>query len=74
MPNPLSKQHVISISDLTREQLELLLQTAWKRNAEPTGNLLEGKLIGSGFFEHSTRTRLSFETAVQRRGGKVIVF
>ena len=74
MPNPLYKQHVISISDLTREQLELLLQTALKLKSEPHGNLLEGKLIGSCFFEPSTRTRLSFETAVQRLGGKVIGF
>ena len=36
--------------------------------------MLEGKLIGSCFFEPSTRTRLSFETAVQRLGGKVIGF
>lgn len=74
MPNPLYKQHVISISDLTREQLELLLQTALKLKSEPHGNLLEGKLISSCFFEPSTRTRLSFETAVQRLGGKVIGF
>ncbi len=74
MPNPLYRQHVISISDLTTEQLELLLQTALKLKADPRDNLLEGKLIGSCFFEPSTRTRLSFETAVQRLGGKVIGF
>ena len=74
MPNPLYRQHVISISDLTTEQLELLLQTALKLKAEPRDDLLEGKLIGSCFFEPSTRTRLSFETAVQRLGGKVIGF
>ena len=74
MPNPLYRQHVISISDLTTEQLELLLQTALKLKANPRDDLLEGKLIGSCFFEPSTRTRLSFETAVQRLGGKVIGF
>ena len=74
MPNPLYRQHVISISDLTTEQLELLLQTALKLKEHPRGDLLEGKLIGSCFFEPSTRTRLSFETAVQRLGGKVIGF
>ena len=74
MPNPLYRQHVISISDLTTEQLELLLQTALKLKADPRDDLLEGKLIGSCFFEPSTRTRLSFETAVQRLGGKVIGF
>lgn len=74
MPNPLYRQHVISISDLTTEQLELLLQTALKLKTDPRDDLLEGKLIGSCFFEPSTRTRLSFETAVQRLGGKVIGF
>ncbi|STZ77218.1 aspartate carbamoyltransferase [Bergeriella denitrificans] len=74
MPNPLYQQHVISISDLTTAQLELLLNTALKLKAEPRGDLLKGKLIGSCFFEPSTRTRLSFETAVQRLGGKVIGF
>ena len=74
MPNPLYRQHVISISDLTTEQLELLLQTALKLKVAPRDDLLEGKLIGSCFFEPSTRTRLSFETAVQRLGGKVIGF
>lgn len=74
MPNPLYRQHIISISDLTKEQLELLLQTALKLKKQPREDLLEGKLIGSCFFEPSTRTRLSFETAVQRLGGKVIGF
>lgn len=74
MPNPLYRQNVISIADLTTPQLELLLNTALKLKAEPRSDLLEGKLIGSCFFEPSTRTRLSFETAVQRLGGKVIGF
>ena len=74
MLNPLYRQHVISISDLSTEQLELLLQTALKLKEHPHDDLLEGKLIGSCFFEPSTRTRLSFETAVQRLGGKVIGF
>ncbi|ATD65888.1 aspartate carbamoyltransferase [Neisseria weixii] len=74
MPNPLYRQNVISIADLTTPQLELLLNTALKLKAGPRSDLLEGKLIGSCFFEPSTRTRLSFETAVQRLGGKVIGF
>ncbi|MDO1509813.1 MULTISPECIES: aspartate carbamoyltransferase [unclassified Neisseria] len=74
MPNLLYRQNVISIADLSTPQLELLLHTALKLKAEPRDDLLEGKLIGSCFFEPSTRTRLSFETAVQRLGGKVIGF
>lgn len=74
MPNLLYRQNVISISDLSTPQLELLLHTALKLKAEPRTDLLKGKLIGSCFFEPSTRTRLSFETAVQRLGGQVIGF
>lgn len=74
MANLLYRKNLISISDLSTEQLELLLHTSLKLKAEPCNHLLEGKLIGSCFFEPSTRTRLSFETAVQRLGGKVIGF
>lgn len=74
MPNPLYGQHLISIPDLSNEQLQCLLDTALRLKREPRRNLLEGRLIGSCFFEPSTRTRLSFETAVQRLGGKVIGF
>ena len=74
MPNPLYGQPLISIPDLSNEQLECLLDTALRLKREPRYNLLEGRLIGSCFFEPSTRTRLSFETAVQRLGGKVIGF
>ncbi len=52
----------------------LLLDTALQLKQQPRDDLLAGKLIASCFFEPSTRTRLSFETAVQRLGGKVIGF
>ncbi|MGF6148679.1 Aspartate carbamoyltransferase catalytic chain [Kingella potus] len=74
MPNPLYRRNIISVSDLTTGQLELLLHTALKLKAEPRGDLLAGRLVASCFFEPSTRTRLSFETAVQRLGGQVIGF
>ncbi|MGL5470539.1 MAG: aspartate carbamoyltransferase, partial [Shewanella sp.] len=74
MPNLLYRQHIISVADLSNEQLELLLDTALKLKKNPREDLLKGKIIGSCFFEPSTRTRLSFETAVQRLGGKVIGF
>ena len=74
MANLLYQQHLISINDLSTAQLELLLHTALKLKHTPQPDLLAGKLIGSCFFEPSTRTRLSFETAVQRLGGKVIGF
>lgn len=74
MPNPLYGQHLISIPDLSTEQLECLLYTALQLKKQPNRTLLQGKLIASCFFEPSTRTRLSFETAVQRLGGQVIGF
>ncbi|MDO4433597.1 MAG: aspartate carbamoyltransferase [Alysiella sp.] len=74
MPNPLYRRHLISVADLLPDELRLLLDTALKLKHEPRHDLLAGKLIASCFFEPSTRTRLSFETAVQRLGGKVIGF
>ena len=42
--------------------------------ANPAQSLLKGKVIATLFFEPSTRTRLSFETAINRLGGKIIGF
>ena len=41
---------------------------------QPTSKLLEGKVIATLFFEPSTRTRLSFESAINRLGGKIVGF
>ncbi len=74
MPNPLYQKNIVSIADLSVSELQLLLDTALKLKNHPRNDLLAGKLIASCFFEPSTRTRLSFETAVQRMGGTVIGF
>ena len=74
MPNPLYRQNILSVSDLSIEQLQCLLDTALRLKRQPHGDLLEGRLIASCFFEPSTRTRLSFETAANRLGAKVIGF
>ncbi|MGL6069701.1 aspartate carbamoyltransferase [Craterilacuibacter sp.] len=74
MTNTLYRKHIISIPDFTREELELVVETAGRLKREPRNDLLQGKLIASCFFEPSTRTRLSFETAVQRLGGTIIGF
>ena len=63
MANPLYQKHIISINDLSREDLELVLATAAKLKANPQPELLKHKVIASCFFEASTRTRLSFETS-----------
>ena len=50
------------------------MKTAEKFEENPNSDILSGKVLGSLFFEPSTRTRLSFETAVNRLGGRVIGF
>lgn len=74
MVNPLYQKHIISINDLSRKELELVLDTAASLKAQPQPELLKHKVIASCFFEASTRTRLSFETAMHRLGASVIGF
>lgn len=72
--NFLYQKHVISVSDMNREMLELIVLTTEKVKRQKTSSLLSGKIIGSCFFEPSTRTRLSFEVAVCKLGGTTIGF
>ncbi len=65
---------LISINDFTKEEYLKLISIASEFEANPNQDLLKGKVVAVLFFEPSTRTRLSFETAVQRLGGKVIGF
>ncbi len=65
---------LVSIDQCTREDILRILDSAEKFEANPNRNLLEGKVAATLFFEPSTRTRLSFETAVNRLGGRVIGF
>ncbi|MGP4132006.1 hypothetical protein OJE16_20635 [Pantoea tagorei] len=74
MANPLYRKHIISINDLSRDELELVLHTAARLKANPQPELLKHKVIASCFFEASTRTRLSFETAIHRLGASVVGF
>lgn len=74
MKNTLFRRDIISVSDLSRDDLELIVATAKYLKHHPQPSLLKDKIIASCFFEASTRTRLSFETAVQRLGGSVIGF
>ncbi|WAT00259.1 aspartate carbamoyltransferase [Rouxiella chamberiensis] len=74
MANPLYQKHIISINDLSREALEQVLDTAASLKANPQPELLKHKVIASCFFEASTRTRLSFETAIHRLGAQVVGF
>ncbi len=74
MANSLYRKHIISINDLSRDELELVLHTAAQLKARPQPELLKHKVIASCFFEASTRTRLSFETAIHRLGASVVGF
>ncbi|CAM3674754.1 aspartate carbamoyltransferase [Rahnella bruchi] len=74
MANPLYQKDIISINDLSRGELELVLDTAASLKANPQPELLKHKVIASCFFEASTRTRLSFETSMHRLGASVVGF
>ena len=67
-------KNLVSISDFTKNDILKVLALAAEFEKNPNQRLLEGKVVGSIFYEPSTRTRLSFETAVNRLGGRVIGF
>ena len=64
----------VTIADLSKEKIMSLLEAAARFEESPNRKTLDGKVIATLFFEPSTRTRLSFETAVNRLGGRVIGF
>ena len=70
----MGKKSLISIWDFSKEEILHVLETAKEFEQNRVQNFLEGKVIASLFFEPSTRTRLSFETAINRLGAKVIGF
>ena len=78
MPNPLFNQSLISAAQLTPELLSVMFSLADKYQHEVAAKgvleVLSNKIMASLFFEPSTRTRLSFEAAMHRLGGKVIGF
>ena len=65
---------LVSIADIDKEQILGLLERARYFEEHPNSRMLDGKVVATLFFEPSTRTRLSFETAVNRLGGRVIGF
>ena len=65
---------LISITDFTKGEYLKIMHLAEDFEANPNQKLLQGKVIATLFFEPSTRTRLSFETAINRLGGKIIGF
>ncbi|MDP3434451.1 MAG: aspartate carbamoyltransferase [Bacteroidota bacterium] len=70
----MKKKDLISITDYSKEDYLHILKLAADFEENPNQRLLEGKVVASLFFEPSTRTRLSFETAINRLGGRIIGF
>lgn len=67
---------LITMDDLTNEEILQVLDNARSLLPVAKGDvylpLLQGKVLGNLFFENSTRTRMSFETAMKRLGGEVL--
>ena len=70
----MNSNSLVSISDISKEEILQLLENASYFEENPNHKILDGKVVATLFFEPSTRTRLSFETAVNRLGGRVIGF
>ena len=65
---------LISINDYTKEEQLKVLDVAESFEKNPSQHILDKHVVATLFFEPSTRTRLSFESAVSRLGGKIIGF
>lgn len=65
---------LVNIGDYDRDDIFRILRSASKFKQNPNRDLLKGRVCATLFFEPSTRTRLSFETAVNRLRGRIIGF
>jgi len=74
MKNTIAHKSLISISDLSKEEIEMILHKSMQIKKHPPGEILKGLILATCFFEPSTRTRLSFESAMLRLGGQIIGF
>jgi len=70
----MENKHLVSITDYSKEEIFKILDLAAEFEKNPNQNLLDNKVVATLFFEPSTRTRLSFESAISRLGGKYIGF
>ena len=70
----LHNSSLVSIADLSRDKILYLMEMAQEFERHPNRKLLDGRIVATLFFEPSTRTRLSFETAAHRLGASVIGF
>lgn len=74
MKNSLYQADILSIKELSLQQIHQILDLAKSFKQNPISNTLQNKIIAQCFFESSTRTRLSFESATLRLGGQVLGF
>jgi len=70
----MKNKSLVSINDYSKEDYKRIIELASEFEKNPTQNILEGKVIATLFFEPSTRTRLSFESAINRLQGRIIGF
>lgn len=70
----MEKHNFVTIADLSKEKILYLIRSAQEFEKHPNREILKGKIVATLFFEPSTRTRLSFETAANRLGARVIGF
>ena len=70
----MEKHDFVTIANLTREKILYMIEMAKEFEQHPNRDILKGKVVATLFFEPSTRTRLSFETAANRLGARVIGF
>ena len=70
----MKNKSLVAINDLTKDEILKILDLAEEFEENPIQNILNKTVVATLFFEPSTRTRLSFESAVNRLGGKVIGF
>lgn len=72
----MSISHLLSTQDLTKEIIYDLIELSNSilKSPQEFSNICNGKLLATLFFEPSTRTRLSFEAAMSRLGGKILGF
>ena len=70
----MERHNFVTIEDLSKEKILYLLEMAKEFENHPNRELLKGKVVATLFFEPSTRTQLSFQTAANRLGARVIGF
>ena len=70
----MERHNFVTIPDLSKDKILYMIKLAQEFDTHPNREILKGKVIATLFFEPSTRTRLSFETAANRLGAKVIGF